>query len=553
MKKMGMGLVALMMTFAMLFAACTKDSANTGSTGSASPSGTTGSSKAPASPGAETPVLKFTVYQPYFGEKTARGTKVDQLWHEKMEAYLGVKLDITWKELPWNDFDEKMSIYLASGTYDDVFLIKSMEQVTEAGASGAIINLSDKLDLMPNYKTFMDGYDGEEGKKIVSGDGNIYAFYDSARGANNGTQWSWVYRFDKFREHNIKIPETLDELYEATKQLKALYPDSTPIGSHFKDTWYSIDKVFLYNNRTSPDLYFNGSKFVYGPIDEADRHKEVLQYLNKLYAEGLLDPEFYSQSEDIAMSKMMTGKYFIVPNTFSGFRDTNNKSTEYPQQWGFAKRPLNFHGETGWKPGSNKAGLHIDTSIGGAVISSKAPNQDLLVKLLDYQYSPEMIDLMNWGVEGETYTHDNGEYKFTDAILAEGSTMLTDYGINSSGSVRSGITWVPQDHYTGDVLGRASPAYENGQYIDDFMYTFTARVEGDESVMPDDYRPPGALSKEEQDQESSIMSAIITHRDAEALKFITGKRSFDTWDAFIDEMKKLGDYEKVLGYYNARL
>ena len=37
--------------------------------------------------------------------------------------------------------------------------------------------------------------------------------------------------------------------------------------------------------------------------------------------------------------------------------------------------------------------------------------------MIDYQYSDEMVNLMNWGIEGETYTETDGTKTFVDEII----------------------------------------------------------------------------------------------------------------------------------------
>lgn len=547
MKKVGFKLLVLMLTMSVLLVGCSGGDKEETATGSASKISTAKNSpeseKAPET-------LNLKVYQPFFGEKPARGLTIDKLWQEKMEAYLGVKLNITWDELPYGDYLEKMPVYLASGDYADVFLINSMDAITEAGTNGAILNLKDKLDLMPNYKKFLDANGGQEMKKVVSGDGNLYMFADGARSSTSGTQWSWIYRFDTFQKHNMAIPTNLDEFYSAAKQLKQLYPDSYPVTSGVTADWYSIDRTFAYLNRTSPDVYFNGKSYVYGPVDEQNRHKEVLAYLHKLFSEGLLDPEFYTQTGDQFSEKMLTGKTFIVPNTFTGFK-LNNLNVEYPQTWGLAHRPVNFHGEIGWKLGSYIEGMTLNVANGGAVISSKAANPDLLIRMMDYQYSPEMLDLLNWGIEGETFTKSGDVNSYTDVILsaANPSEKMAEYGINLSYSVRSGVQWVPQDIDGADNTHLLQPVYENGEYGKAQIFAFTSG-EGPESSFPQDIALPVTLTKEENDLKTSIMTPLDTFRQAETIKFIIGSRSLDTWDAYIEELKKLGDFEAVKKIYN---
>ena len=63
--------------------------------------------------------LKLTVSTANFGTDQLP-TKMQKLWQEKMEAYLGCKLDITWQVQPWNDFRSNESVALAAGDLADI-------------------------------------------------------------------------------------------------------------------------------------------------------------------------------------------------------------------------------------------------------------------------------------------------------------------------------------------------------------------------------------------------------------------------------------------------
>ena len=119
-------------------------------------------------------------------------------------------------------------------------------------------------------------------------------------------------------------------MHQAAQQLKELYPDSYPMGSYVGASWYSVAKVIFMINRTSQALYYNGSEFVLGPIHDEDRYRASLEYLNRLYEEGLLDPEFFTQTGDQSKEKTVNGTYFFVPNHFAGNILRFNTNEVYP-------------------------------------------------------------------------------------------------------------------------------------------------------------------------------------------------------------------------------
>ena len=43
------------------------------------------------------------------------------------------------------------------------------------------------------------------------------------------------------------------------------------------------------------------------------------------------------------------------------------------------------------------------------VISAQSPIADELVKFVDAQYDEDVINLLNWGIEGETYEEKDGK------------------------------------------------------------------------------------------------------------------------------------------------
>ena len=63
--------------------------------------------------------LKLTVSTILFSPD-AQTTRMQALWQQKMEEYLGVKLDITWQTVAWDDWQGNEQTVLVAGEYADI-------------------------------------------------------------------------------------------------------------------------------------------------------------------------------------------------------------------------------------------------------------------------------------------------------------------------------------------------------------------------------------------------------------------------------------------------
>ena len=160
---------------------------------------------------------------------------------------------------------------------------------------------------MPNIRAnFDDASWAYVMKAAPSPDGNIYSYPSpSSIYLANG----WGYRDQVFDALGISFPSNTDELYEAAKRIKAEYPDSWPIQGWAKTRGYrSLTGGYLLAWRTWDDWYIDPdtNAVTYGP--QTDKYREVMKFINKLYAEDLVFPEvdqkdFTKWSELLAESR----------------------------------------------------------------------------------------------------------------------------------------------------------------------------------------------------------------------------------------------------------
>ncbi len=513
---------------------------------------TTGTKKTEEGKGQkQTDVFKFSASVPDFG-LSPKDTLVQKEWQKRMENHMGMKLDIDWERIPWNDYREKEKIVLASAQYPDVFTSSDYDNVLDYGHQGMLLEVSQYFDNAPNYMKFVNSTPDAK-YQIYDESGKSYGFQDGF--ANNRdiegaqSQSTVAYRFDIFKENNMKIPETLEEFHEAAKTLKKKYPDTYPI--NISDKGFQIHKGFLNTFHTKDGIYWNGKEYVFGPAEKS--YKEMLEYIHTLYQEKLLDPEFLTDDNDRATEKAVTGRVFMLPSMWAGMANHYNRNAEDKKmEWGLAMLPENPKYGTPWKLMSTLPGKSLQQRF-NIVISAKTKHPEWLVKIIDYQYSDEMIELMDWGIEGKTYqVSKDGKKEFLPEIMSsdDPAQELGKLGVSSSQVCRSGIVFTPQDFEANIAQLPTEPWYHDGKFLDNQYWIATHEYGGKESVAPFDRAPVLIFSQEENDKIDNIMTPVNSYVGESRTKFILGDTSLDQWDKYLKELEKMGDYPSILKMYN---
>ncbi|OUS76005.1 hypothetical protein B1748_14425 [Paenibacillus sp. MY03] len=538
-KKMGL-ILSIVLAVTLVLAGCSQNNNNP----SNQPSNTNSGSDATSTPAEET--IKITAYMSSFGDDP-KDTELYKLWKEKMEAYIGAKLDIKWIYVNSDDYPEKVKLTLASGDTPDIMSgVKDAEVMFQFGNQGSLLDIAPYLDeYAPNYKSYLESTKFVD-KSMYTPDGKMYFFGDGFLNDTgfSGSAYPSLYRFDIFEKHNIKIPENWDEFYDAAVKLKELYPDSYPVNSQ---EWPKFIDALALSNHTKNDIYWNGEKYVFGPAE--DSFKEGLEFIRRLYDEKLLDPEFLSQSQDQLQAKVTTGKSFMLPIAWGGWWEKYSVPDQ-GVEWGAAVNPKNEKYGDQWVLGPALLGKTIYANY-GVMVSKKTKYPELIVKMLDYQYSPEMVELMHWGVEGKTYQVVNGEKEF---INKNGDWKeLSDFGLAEPWT-RQGFVFAPQN-YSSDYI-----RYKDVKFFGDGKIEEMRPQEGmgkytnpETAIAPYEVAPVLRLSKEDEAKKAQVMTAVTTYVDENIYKFLLGERDLSEWDAFKTELSNIGDYQSIVDMMNAQI
>lgn len=547
-----------------MFAGCTgKETTTTPTTDKVTTAG--GTTAAPTTTQLKFPelpnnTLTLKVNIPEFNQ-TSDGKKIQQLWQEKMEAYLGCKLSITWQRTPWADYQNNELVMLQSGDVADISTCSKGTAVNEFGEEGILLNIAKYKSYMANFLKYANDTNGGE-NFVFNEDGSLYYFMDGFYNAKDieGAQsfTSFAYRFDVLKANNLTPATTLAEFDTLVASLKTLIGSGKSTAKYVimnstKD--YSIYRGFVGIFHTWDCLYYN-NKWSYGPIE--DNFREMLIYLNKLYKAGYIDPEFATADSNKGTEKATTGYALVCPTLWSGSSAAWNKAAlDKTQQWGLAYLPKNEKYGTAWKWGSRQDSKSVQNTM-GIYISAKTKYPEYVVAMIDYQYSDAMVELMNWGIKGETYTvAADGTKTFVDAIMKADSpaTKVAEYGIMSSSVCRTGVPFTPLDFEAMLAVSSIPEPWWNKTkgFYEGKYWVESSNNGGKESVSPYDRAPVTRLTTQDQTAVAQLKYGGVceTYVRENALKFISGDLDINNataWENYVKGVKSQtnGNFDDIL-------
>lgn len=363
------------------------------------------------------------------------GPRTDESGKDKksrLEEYIEEKFNVKFDAVYFSGaaYEDKMTLVLASGNYPDILWTTGGSGFAETFIeSGLGVDFTPYLDKIPNYRAL---YNDDQWSLMIknitnlSDDKKLYILpYTETVEVNFGEHYDKTF----FDQEGLKPPVTADDLYDILVYLKNKNPDSYPLAPRRRH--WEISKLAFSIFRTDKGYYidYDTNELVFGPVTNS--YRKALIYLNRLYKEGLLDPEF------------------STPNGAQWLEET--KRDLHPIRWGYSivQSLLNeggqwYYGHT-WErlptglikeSANSKEGTaeFYDKHVkAGAAITDKASQEviDRFIKIIDWSCSEEGIIKTQFGFEGETYEMVNGKPVFKDFIKTlknpEGKSIL-EYG-----------------------------------------------------------------------------------------------------------------------------
>lgn len=453
----------------------------------------------------------------------------------KMTELTNVTLDVT--AIPDSDYDTRNQLIINTGEDMPDLISKTKPKAAQA-LSGVLLPISDYYDQMPNFMKFI-----EENNlqylidNATQSDGKVYELPINTKEVKTATKQIFI-RKDVFDDNNIPYPVTYDDLYEAAKQLKEIYPESQPIqviygNGNLLDMiapsfgtsggWGKGIDNFHYVEETD--------EWIFAPA--SDEFKVMLEYLNKLYAEGLFNQEYSTFSSDMYKQMATTDKAFVLMADWLGCEKEFTEALREAGQENADWIPI--------YPLEGPAGAYlsrVSNSSQTMVVAASARDKDYfpqLIKWLDWMYTEEGADLFSWGVEGETYTVDEAGNKILNPTVKCASQPEGTWDIAKEyGTSNNCFTFVyPYDQELATM---------EDSYVD------LIQKEIENEAFPTS-EPSIPLTEEEVDIQSLYSTNLNDYIDQMIAKFIMGGASFSDWDNFVTECNNKGA-EKLLELYN---
>lgn len=440
-----------------------------------------------------------------------------KVWQYFREAS-GANLQVT--AIPNSDINTKINLMMAnSSTLPDLLYMDYKATVDNHASSGAFISLDENFDNMPNLTAYLDSLGpemrAETLRQRTSGDGHIY------QAPTFGTETiqnlrTWMYRKDIFEKHNLKVPTTMDEVYQTAKKLKELYPESYPVSiREMIRQFQPMGPQWRRNLALGPFYDFEEGKWHYGA--QEPEIKEIVEYFLKLYNEGLVPPDYvsveYKSWEElvsidrgfIMLDYLVRLDYFNLPN--------RQRNPDYT--WAVMEPPKARNGD------GQSLLAKTNVAYRGYVIcnTGKKEQMDNAMKLLDWMYTDEAMDILSWGKEGETYRVVDGNREYI--IGDQDNGAMQEYGVATSGTYQRIDTAAFEASYSKEQI-------EQGHEVVKYSEVNTNPLNW------------LAFSEEDEDRRIDLYQTLESYCWEHISKFLLGQTPMSEWDTFQKGLKDLG-------------
>ncbi len=384
----------------------------------------------------------------------------NNLWYFKqIEEQTGVHVDFI--EVKDGDWEQQINLMFVSGQYPDLIIRdKRGLDIEEYGVTQKLLlPLEDYLEeYMPNYYSRLKMNNADA--SMYASDGHMYYIgYLMAQNVNHDGTWyintTWL------DELGLDIPETVDELTEVLYAFKEARPECIPFTADLQNMTEGLWSQFAMFGvpENSNYMFIDTDEKVKFTGAQAGWY-DCVEWLNKLYSDGILDQEVFTQDSNGWGQKMNEGitgytcylrliNTALKPEIYANF-----KSILPPKAEGYEVKVSSI--------------LELPDQGARLTVNLKDDEEKLHAALrwLDAQFATEnMMVSLNGPIGG------NGPIEDTMLINAEGKYEVIyvpeNNGLYSIVPLTCGQFFAPGDYYTA-VYQMAPHRVE--RYLDSMAY-----------------------------------------------------------------------------------
>lgn len=483
----------------------------------------------------EEPIV-ITWYQELDGKATASMQSMDEspTWQYIQEKF---NIDIEFIHPASGQAKEQFNLMLASRELPDI-IYYGWTGVTGGPAQlvedGLLLDLTDLLEeKCPNYWKVLQDYP-EIAKQVSLNDGTYYCFGKLFPDPRSMSYEGPVIRQDWLDKLNLECPTTIAEWEVVLEAFKTQDPngngeaDEIPIVSIGLD---HIRRIFApaYQVRSGLHVSLETGKITFGQIEPG--YREYLEKMAEWYAKGYIDAEFIATDGTARQNKMVQNLGGVCFGSCSGVISTilNIMQPTQPEYDLAGAYPVKSENGIAYASADSLKRAFIGQ---GLAVSANTKHLDKVLELLDFCFSEEGYELLNWGILGESYEIDeNGNRDYTDLI----------YNNPDGLTVAQAAVRYCYPHSNMAVLND----YNARKLIE---YGMPQQLEASSRWADCDYSMLTPLllpTAEDSSRQAELLNEINTYCQEMETQLIMGRVSFDEYDKFVENLYKMGIEEVI--------
>ncbi|MCM1307355.1 MAG: extracellular solute-binding protein [Butyrivibrio sp.] len=337
-------------------------------------------------------------------------------------------------------------------------------------------------DLLKEHGTYMYEHmqSALEKNRRISGDGKIHgigqgiaAEDESGREQHQEFMYAWELRYDYYVELGCPEVKDLDDLFDVFVKMKENHPtDDEGKETYAITIWPDWDGNMVMYPKSLASAYYGIDEFALGFYDFTTNefidplrinedgsygpYLEMIQYFNRLYRAGLLDPDSDIQKNEQANAKIKSGRSFWSIFNYAGSAQFNS-----------VENLANGKGMYTVIPEEATPVVYGLSPLGGSslwTIGSKTKQPELCMQIINWFATPQGNLEQQYGPKGLCWDYDeNGKTYLTELgklTATDNNTEMTsdnpDYQIYCGDTFRNGMQKINNIVWSLDAINPES-------------------------------------------------------------------------------------------------
>jgi len=336
---------------------------------------------------------------------------------EQIEELTNMKLDINW--VPDGIYTDKMMTALTTNSLKKATFVKHTDYklVKNAIRSDAFWEIGPYLERFPNLRHLNAGINSQ-----AAIDGKVYGLYTERPSSRQGI----IIREDWLENLGMEKPKTLEELYEVIRRFTVDDPDRNgkrdTVGlTDRNDLVFGAFKTLSSYFGTPNNWGIAGNAVV--PEFETQPYMDTMNFMRKLYTEGLMNGDFAVTSKELQRDQIIRGAAGVYIGSMTDVQRLSLEAKEFNENARFTivNRILGPDGYRVWSI-PNYNGLYLFSK------QAIRTEEELLAMLafFDRTMDKDIANILKYGLEDKHYI-----LKDQQVLLPEETSQLRVSEINA--------------------------------------------------------------------------------------------------------------------------